>query len=290
MMNTRMLASVSIPTLIAYFDGKTAGWKMVKIKKDDGTEVETIEIKDGNPVWVGADGVEATLGGDTITRLNGEAKGHRERAEAAENKLKTFEGIDPVKAKEALEIADKIDKKTLLDAGEVDRVKKQIEDGFTEKLTTTEQRALAAEGRIRDLTLSQAFTTSQFVKDKIAIPVDMLQSTFGGRFKVNPEDGKIEVYEADGKTRLLSKSKQGEYADFEEGISLVVGGYSQKDAIMKGGNQSGGGNNGGGGNGKPGVQRYSRTEFEALDPVTKANVAKEAGPNGKFEIYDTATS
>jgi len=30
----------------------------------------------------------------TITKLNGEAKGHRERAEAAEAKFKPFEGIE----------------------------------------------------------------------------------------------------------------------------------------------------------------------------------------------------
>jgi hypothetical protein len=48
--------------------------------------------------FVHADGSEAPFDADgtvaTIWRLNGEAKSHREAKEAAEAKLKTFDGIE----------------------------------------------------------------------------------------------------------------------------------------------------------------------------------------------------
>ena len=59
---------------------------------------EYAEMRDGKPVYVHQDGKEidfdAPAALSKITALNGEAKGHRERAEAAETKLKAFEGID----------------------------------------------------------------------------------------------------------------------------------------------------------------------------------------------------
>ena len=66
----------------------------MKLKLDDKGSVV---VQDGKPVYVADDGKEvvfdypATL--QTISRLNGEAKSHRERAEAAEAKYRPFEGI-----------------------------------------------------------------------------------------------------------------------------------------------------------------------------------------------------
>src|SRR5690349_21486790 len=97
----------------------------MKLKLDDKNQVV---VQDGKPVYVADDGKEvvfdypATLA--TISRLNGEAKGHRERAEAAEAKAKIFEGIeDPVKAREALETVKNLDSKKLFDAGKVEEIK-----------------------------------------------------------------------------------------------------------------------------------------------------------------------
>ena len=52
------------------------------------------------PIFIHANGTEAPFDADntvsTITRLNGEAKTHREAKEAAELKLKSFDGIEVV--------------------------------------------------------------------------------------------------------------------------------------------------------------------------------------------------
>jgi len=266
------------------FDGdKTPGWKTIKAKVGDA-DVDVIELKDGNPVWVDAKGVESTLGSDTITRLNGEAAKNRKDKEAAETKLEAFKDItDPVKAKEALEIVGKLDQKQLIDAGEVDRVKTEIGKGYEEKLTAAEKRALAAEKRADDTLIDNVFANSKFIADKVAVPRDMLKATFGNRFGV--EDGKIVVFDADGKTKLLSKAKQGEYADFDEGLELIVNNYGNKDAILKGGNHSGGGNQGGGGGGKPGQAVYSRAELQAKNPAEQATILKDVR-EGKAVLND----
>jgi len=276
-----LLAATALASFRPYEGGK-AGWKTVKAKIGDA-EVDVIEVKDGNPVWLGADGQESTLGGDTIANLNREAKTHREAKEAAEAKLKLHEGIDPVKAREALELVGKIDQKKLIDAGEVDRVKGDIAKTYEERIAATEAAAAAANKRADDTLIDNVFANSKFINEKVAVPRDMLKATFGNRFGV--EDGKVVVFDTDGKTKLLSKVKQGEYADFDEGLSVIVNGYAAKDAILKGGNHSGSGNNGGGGGGKPGQARYSREEYNALPPNEQQRIGLEAG-QGKAEIYD----
>jgi len=67
-----MMLSVRLP--IAY----APGWK----KDADGH----LELKDGNPIYLDANDKEMTVEHGTIARINGEAKSHRERAEAAEKK------------------------------------------------------------------------------------------------------------------------------------------------------------------------------------------------------------
>src|SRR3977135_2396170 len=108
----------------------------MKLKLDDKGAVV---VQDDKPVYIADDGKEivfdypATLA--TISRLNGEAKGHRERAEAAEAKAKTFEGIeDPAKALEALNIVENLDRKKLIDAGKVDEIKAEAKKAFDEQL------------------------------------------------------------------------------------------------------------------------------------------------------------
>lgn len=73
----------------------------MKLKLDENGNAV---LQDGKPVYVHDDGKEVAFDAPgtvaTITRLNSEAKGHRERAENAEKAVKAFEGIDdPAAAK-----------------------------------------------------------------------------------------------------------------------------------------------------------------------------------------------
>ncbi|WVM87992.1 hypothetical protein UMZ34_16740 [Halopseudomonas pachastrellae] len=86
----------------------------MKLKLDENGNAV---LQDGKPVYVHDDGKEVAFDAAgtvaTITRLNAEAKTHREGKEAAEKALKAFEGIsDPAAAIKALETVSNLDQKS----------------------------------------------------------------------------------------------------------------------------------------------------------------------------------
>lgn len=241
----------------------------MKLKLDENGQVVTKEVN-GNklPVYVHADGKEvefdaaATVA--TITRLNGEAKGHRERAEAAEGKLKTFDGIeDADAARKALETIANIDAGKLISAGKAEEIKAAAQQAIKEQLDAVKKahatELQSAKDEVTKLTntlnaemIGGSFTRSKFVAEKVAIPADMLQSKFGNNFKI--EDGKIVAYDLSG-NKVYSRARPGELADFDEAIEQIVGQYQFKDHILKGDVKGGGGAHNGGGGGDHGSKK-----------------------------------
>ena len=180
----------------------------------------------------------------TISRLNGEAKTNRERYEKAESTLKAFEGIeDPAAAKKALETLKNFDDKKLVDAGEVEKIKLEAIKAVEEKYAPIVQERDAVQQQLHKELIGGGFARSKFIQENIAVPVDMIQATFGQSFKI--EEGKVVAYGADGQ-KIYSRTRPGEVADFDEALETLVGGYQYKDHILKGGQGSGGGFQGGG--------------------------------------------
>ena len=240
----------------------------MKLKLDaDGHAV----LQDGKPVYVSDDGKETAIdvAGTvaTITRLNGEAKTHREGKEAAEKALKAFEGItDPAAAIKALNLTANLDAKKLIDAGEVDKVKDEINKGWQTKYDTEAKARVDAESALYSEKIGGAFARSKFIADKIAVPGDMIQATFGQRFKI--EDGKVAAYDPSG-NKVYSRAKPGEPAEFEEALEILVDSYAYKDSILKG-------NGGGGagvrqGAGAAGAKTITRAAFDAMSPAAQAS-------------------
>jgi hypothetical protein len=256
------------------FDPGKAGWKL----SEDG---KTIEMKDGNPIWIDANNGEATLAHDAITRLNGEAKTLRQRAETAEASLVPFKDIDPAAAKKAIELTKNIDAKKLIDAGEVEKLKNDIKAEFNSQLTelTTSNQKLTTD--YNDLRVNSVFAQSDFIRDNIAVPRDMFEASFRNNFKI--VDGNIQVFDKSG-NRVMSKAKLGEHAEPEEALQILVDQHPQKATILKANQNSGGGNNGGGGH-RPGNRTVTRAAFEALTPAERAHTAAEAG-KGTVTIVD----
>jgi len=239
--------------------------KTVTIDGKTYAEVEgdkpVYETDDGKAVAFDAPGTR-----DTIARLNGEAKGHREAKEAAEAKLKAFEGLDPAAAKDALSKLSNIDAKKLIDAGEVEKVKAEISKAFEEKLTAAEQKTAAMERELYGERIGGAFARSKFVGEKMAIPSDLVQARFGQNFKL--EEGKVVAYDQSG-NKIYSKAKPGELADFDEAVEFLVDAYPHKDHILKGSGQSGGGSKGGNGQAS-GAKTIARSQFEGMAPAEQA--------------------
>jgi len=233
-------------------------------------------IRNGKPVYVGDDGKEiefdapATV--QTITRLNAEAKSHRERAEAAETSLKTFEGIaDPAAARKALETVKNLDDKKLVDAGEVEKVKAEAIKAVEEKYAPVVKKAGDLEQALYSEKIGGSFSRSKVIADKFAIPADLVQARFGSAFKI--EEGKTVAYDQAGQ-KIFSRARPGELADFDEALEVLVDQYPYKDQILKGTGASGGGA-GQSNQGAGGKKTITRAQFDALDPVGKQSAMKE---------------
>lgn len=271
--------TIALASLIAYFDPGKAGWKTVKVG-----DVEAVVMQDGNPVWVAEDGSEGVIRSDAITTRNQENKTLRERAELAEGNLAKYAKItDPEAAVAALETVKSLKQGDLIKIGEVENVKNSMKTEFEGLITEAKKEAETARNELNQMRTTTAFTGSEFVTKKLAIPVDIAEATFGKNVKF--EDGKLVVYGADG-NKIMSKKKIGEVADFEEGIErFVTEHYPNKDKILVGGNQGGSGNNGGGGGGQPGKSTYKRADYDKLPPLEQATIAKDVSA-GKAELVD----
>lgn len=220
----------------------------MKLKLDENGNAV---LQDGKPVYVHDDGKEiafdaaATVA--TISRLNGEAKSHRERAEAAEKAVKAFEGIeDPAAAIKALETVANLDSKKLIDAGEVDKVKTEIGKAYQEKLDEAHNKLTQYEQQLYAEKIGGAFSRSKVIAEKFAIPADLVQARFGSAFKV--EEGKTVAYDANG-NKIFSRANPGELADFDEALEVLVDQYPYKEQILKSTGASGGGAGPSGGGG-----------------------------------------
>lgn len=222
----------------------------MKLKIDENGHVV---VQNGCPVYVYDDGKEVAYdvpqAVSKITALNAEAKKHREDKEAAEAKLKAFEGIDdPVKAKQALETVKNLDDKKLIDAGEVEKVKAEMAKGYEEKLAEANGKAEKLQSQLHQEVIGGSFARSKLITEKTILPTDVAQAYFGKHFSY--EDGKIVAKDAVGNP-IYSRSKPGELADFDEAMETLINDYPNKDGILRPSGSSGSGaqpSGGGGGN------------------------------------------
>lgn len=253
------------------FDPGQPQWKM------DG---DKLALNNGNPVYLDANGAEVSIDFGTISRLNNEAKTHRTAKEAAEAALKAFEGLDATKAREALELVGKLDQKKLIDAGEVDKVRTAISGEFGKQIDELKGSVTKKQDRINALLLNQAFGSSDFIRDNIALPMDFVRSFFGQFFSVD-ENENIIAKDATG-NQLFSTKRAGEMASFDEAIEILVNRHPQKDSILKM-------NTGNGTGGQQQQNRNARTmrrsDFAALPPAQQAEAAARMN-KGELNIVD----
>lgn len=231
----------------------------------------------GLPLYIHDDGKEVAHDAPqtvaAISRLNGEAKTNRERYETAETSLKAFEGIeDPVAAKKALETLKNFDDKKLVDAGEVEKVKAEAIKAIEDKYAPIVQERDAFQSQLHNELIGGGFSRSKFIQDNIAVPVDMIQATFGKNFQI--ENGKVVAVGADGQ-KIYSRTRPGEVADFDEALESLVGGYQHKDSILKG-NQSGGGGFQGNGGNKSGPQSLAECKTKDEKIAYMKHVGEQA--------------
>jgi hypothetical protein len=247
----------------------------MKLKLDENGNAV---LQDGKPVYVHDDGKEVPFDAAqtvaTIARLNGEAKGHRERAEKAESTLKNYEGIeDPKLAIEALKTVSNLDAKKLVDAGEIERVKAEAIKAVEDKYAPVVKERDTFRDSLYQEKVGGSFARSQLISEKLAIPADLVQARFGGAFKV--EDGNVVAFGQDG-NKIYSRARPGEVATFDEALEFLIDQYPYKDSILKGTGAAGTGSKGSGG-AATGQKQLNREQFGSLSPSEQMSFVKGGG-------------
>lgn len=242
----------------------------MELKKVTIEGVEYAVLEAGKPIVIHGDGKETPF--DIPSAYNRMTEDGRENAslrtklQDAEGKLKVYEGIDPKDARKALETVANLDQKKLIDAGEVEKVKNEIATGYEAKLSEQTERATKLEEALYAEMIGGSFARSKFISEKVAVPADMVQATFGRHFKI--EDGRRVAYDALG-NRITSRANPRELADFDEALEVLVAAYPYKDQILKGSGNSGSGSGHGAGSGGS-AKTMSLSEFSALSPKDQA--------------------
>lgn len=249
---------------------------MWKLKLD---EKGNVVVQDGKPVYVKEDGTEIAFDAfgttQNITRLNGEAKANRERAETAEAALKPFKdaGItDPAAAATALQTVKNLDSKKLVDAGEVEKVRQEAIKATEEKFAPVVAERDKFKSDLVGEKIGGSFARSKFIAEKCAVPADIIQARFGNLFALG-EDGKVTAKDANGNV-IYSKSTPGTPADFDEALEIAIEQYPYKAQILKGTGANGSGTNQGPRN-TGGKATITRSAFEQLSPYDRQAALKD---------------
>lgn len=246
----------------------------MRLKLDEAGHVV---VSDGKPVYVDDTGKDVAFDAPatiaTISRLNGEAKGHREAKEAAEARLKAFEGLEAAAARDAIDKLSKIDAKKLVEAGDMDAAIKAAVKPYEDKLAAAERTTGDLSTRLQKAMIGNGFSQSKFAAEKLTpAGVDLIRTMYGDRIKV--EGDAVVGYDANGQ-KLYSKARPGELASFDEVVETLVESYPFKEHILKGSGSSGAGGKPANGGGS--TKTKTESEFEAMSPKERASFMAGGG-------------
>ena len=207
------------------------------------------EVKDGKAVYVDDKGEETAYDAEDLatklTASNGENATRRHKIKELETQLGAFSGIeDADAARKALETIKGLDDKQLIDAGKANEVKAAAVQAIEEKYTNlidTQYKPLEGErDTLRDALhremIGGRFSRSQYITEKMAVPVQMVQATFGSHFTI--EDDTVVARDAKG-NQIYSKQRFGEPADFDEALEIIVETSPYREQILKGAGKRG---------------------------------------------------
>jgi len=163
-------------------------------------------------------------------------------------KMSDFEGIDIDKAKKAMETVEKLEGKEMIEAGEFDKLKQQmqdiqnaeikkLQDISDAKINDLESTVGTQKSTIDHLMINNHFSKSPYFsgdKPKTVLTPDLAANLFGSYFKVEGEgqDSKLIGY-IDGE-KIPSRTNVGEPATFEEAITEIIEKHPGKERFLRG--------------------------------------------------------
>lgn len=240
----------------------------MKLKLDDAGHAV---LKDGMPVYIHDDlkeiAFDAPRAVAKISELNGEAATSRKRYEIAEAAVKPFTDAnitDPAAAVAALATVKNLDQKSLVAAGDVEKIKAEAIKAVEDKWRPYKKRSEDLEGQISAYMIGNSFKGSKAATERLAAKgqagADIAQALFGTRFKV--EGAQLIGHHTNGE-KIFSRTRPGEVADFDEALEQIIDTYPHKDSILAATGASGGGAPQGGAPAAGGKKTMARAAFDA---------------------------
>jgi hypothetical protein len=249
----------------------------LKLKTIEVDEKVYAEMNDGKAVYIDTEtekeiSFDADFTNQSIKRLNHEAMTRRDQIKELEETVAKFDGIGDVEAaKQALQTMKNLDDKKLIDAGEVDAIKREAIKAVEQQFQPTILENTALKGQLHKALIGDQFTRSKFVSEKVAIPVDFLESKFMQHFSLDGNN----VVATDGHgNKIYSKERPGELASFEESIETLIDQHPDRDRLLKGRQQQGSGSPGGDTTVRNG-QELSMQSFNSLSPKERAEAMEK---------------
>lgn len=255
----------------------------MKLKLDDSGHAV---LQDGKPVYIHDDGKEVAFDAPRafakIGELTTEAANSRKRAEGAEAISKPFveAGLtDPAAAVSALATVKNLDQKSLVAAGDVERIKTEAIKAVEDKYRPYVKKSEASDALLASYMVGNGFKGSKVATEKLAAKgqagADIAQALFGSRFKV---DGDKVIGHYQNGEKVFSRSRPGELADFDEALEQILDAYPHKDSILAATGASGGGAPQGGNPAAGGGKKtMTRSTFDAASQMERAAFAKAGG-------------
>lgn len=199
-------------------------WKQTEIEGKKVVETDS----NGNPIWINDDSstevpVDWKRALDGMASLRNENKIRREKSESLEISLKDLQ--EKIKMSNSKPDDDK------------NKISESVQTQISQMKAQFESELAKRDDNLKNLLIENAFANSNYIKENLNIPNDIVKTYFEKNFKII--DNKI-VGVKNG-IEISSQKRIGELADFEEALEIIINEYSGKNSILKGKNQSGGG-------------------------------------------------
>ena len=207
--------------------------------------------ENGNPIYE-VEGKDIEYDGESLAanvrELNAERAKEKTELEDSQTQLETmkanlekYNGIDLEEAKKALNTVQNLDQTKLIEANEVDKIKASAIEATKESYETQmaelrkryepiEAERDTYKAQLEREIISNAFSRSKFIEDKISVPWKMVEAQFSNHVTV--KNGKLKILDSQGK-EIYSRAKPSQPADFDEAMELIVESYPYKNKILK---------------------------------------------------------
>ncbi len=249
--------------------------------------------ENGNPIYE-VEGKDVEYDGESLAadvrELNAERATEKTELEESRTQLETmkanlerYSGIDLEEAKKAMNTVRNLEQTKLVEANEVDKIKEAAieatKESYEEQMAEMKKRYEPIEverdtykAQLEREIVSNAFSRSKFIRDKISVPWKMIEAHFSKHVTV--KNGKLKILDSQGK-EIYSRAKPSQPADFDEAMELIVESYAYKDQILKGAGRPGSPN------GQPsdllGDKLITRAEADKMAVQKPAEFAKLMG-------------